>query len=163
MSELKETFNTFAAHGDPTAFECFKEGYALGLRSQITPQSHPLQVIFDMQAALNLRTTGKDLTVLTAETEKTEWLLKYTRAMMHEVIELECAVSWKHWAKYQKYDEQNAREEIVDILHFLVSVAQVVGMTSDDVFNAYLAKNKVNHARQESGYTVKDHTDSLHI
>src|SRR5687768_13470989 len=64
------------------------------------------------------------------------------------------------WAKYQKFDEQNARVEVVDLFHFLISLAQVLGMSADDVFNAYCKKNEVNFKRQDSGYAQKDHEDS---
>ena len=36
-------------------------------------------------------------------------------------------------------------------------------MTADDVYQAYLKKNAVNHERQESGYVTKDAADSKHI
>ena len=97
------------------------------------------------------------------EEEKTKWLLNYTRAMQQEMAELTDSVPWKWWAKYQKFDEQNARVEVVDLFHFLISIAQVLGMSADDVFQAYLKKNEVNFKRQESGYTAKDHEDSKHI
>ena len=97
------------------------------------------------------------------EAEKTKWILNYTRAMSQEIAELTDSVPWKWWAKYQKFDEQNARVEVVDLFHFLISMAQVLGMGPDDVFNAYIQKHKVNFQRQESGYTVKDEHDSKHI
>jgi dimeric dUTPase (all-alpha-NTP-PPase superfamily) len=53
--------------------------------------------------------------------------------------------------------------EVVDLFHFLVSLAQTLGMSADDVYQAYLKKNQVNHARQETGYVRKDETDSKHI
>ena len=42
-------------------------------------------------------------------------------------------------------------------------IAQVLGMSADDVFAAYVKKNAVNFQRQESGYTVKDESDNKHI
>jgi dimeric dUTPase (all-alpha-NTP-PPase superfamily) len=42
-------------------------------------------------------------------------------------------------------------------------MAQVLGMSADDVFAAYVKKNEVNFKRQESGYTVKDENDNKHI
>jgi hypothetical protein len=36
-------------------------------------------------------------------------------------------------------------------------------MTADDVYQAYLKKNQVNHQRQDSGYAKKDEADSKHI
>ncbi|MEM9026560.1 MAG: dUTPase [Verrucomicrobiota bacterium] len=120
-----------------------------------------LEEIFDMQEALNTRigvkTEGMD------EHEKAKWLLNYTRAMQQEIAELVDSVPWKWWAKYQEFDQQNARVEVVDLFHFLVSMAQVLGMSADDVYRAYLKKNQVNHDRQESGYEKKDHEDSRHI
>ena len=97
------------------------------------------------------------------EKERTKWVLNYTRAMQQEMAELIDSVPWKWWAKYQEFDLQNARVEVVDLFHFLISLAQTLGMSADDVFDAYVKKNKVNHERQESGYQEKDHDDSKHI
>ena len=44
-----------------------------------------------------------------------------------------------------------------------MSLAQTLGMTADDVYQAYLKKNQVNHQRQDSGYAKKDEADSKHI
>ena len=120
-----------------------------------------LEEIFTMQASLNSR-IGVELKDQETE-KKTEWVLNYTRAMQQELAELTDSVPWKWWAKYQTFDEQNARVEVVDLFHFLVSLAQVLGMTADDVFDAYVKKNQVNFSRQESGYTAKDEDDSRHI
>ena len=57
--------------------------------------------------------------------------------MQQEIAELIDSVPWKWWAKYQEFDEQNAKVEIIDLFHFLISLAQVMGMTPDDVYNAY--------------------------
>ena len=120
-----------------------------------------LRKMFRMQRALNLR-IGVDTSSMD-EKQKGEWLLNYSRAMSQELSELVDSVPWKWWAKYQKFDEQNARVEVVDLFHFLISAAQVLGMDADDVYQAYLKKNAVNFKRQESGYTVKDENDSRHI
>jgi len=120
-----------------------------------------LDEIFQLQEALNQR-IGVDTSSLSEE-DKIHWLLNYTRAFQQETAELIDSVPWKWWAKYQAFDEQNARVEIVDLFHFLISAAQVLGMTADDVYEAYTKKNKVNHARQDSGYAEKDEADSKHI
>ncbi len=120
-----------------------------------------LAEIFSMQADLNRR-IGVELEALSEE-QKTEWVLNYTRAMQQELAELTDSVPWKWWAKYQTFDEQNAKVEVVDLFHFLVSLAQVLGMSAEDVYDAYVKKNKVNHERQESGYATKDEEDSRHI
>jgi dimeric dUTPase (all-alpha-NTP-PPase superfamily) len=124
-------------------------------------QPDQLRELFRMQKALNerigVRTDG------TTDEEKTQWVLNYCRAMSQEIAELTDSVPWKWWAKYQKFDAQNARVEVVDLFHFLISLAQVLGMSADDVFQAYVKKNEVNFKRQETGYTQKDELDSKHI
>lgn len=120
-----------------------------------------LQELFRMQKALNERigvqTDGM------SEEDKVKWILNYGRAMSQELAELTDSVPWKWWAKYQKFDQQNARVEVVDLFHFLISLAQVLGMSADDVYQAYLKKNEVNFRRQETGYAAKDEGDSRHI
>jgi dimeric dUTPase (all-alpha-NTP-PPase superfamily) len=127
----------------------------------IEPMSDKLEEIFQMQQALNKR-IGVETAGMTEE-EKIKWVLNYLRAMQQEMAELTDSVPWKWWAKYQKFDEQNARVEVIDLFHFLISIAQVLGMSSDDVYQAYLKKNAVNHQRQDSGYVKKDENDSRHI
>ena len=120
-----------------------------------------LRELFRMQCALNLR-IGVNTDDMTDEA-KAAWILNYCRAMTQEIAELTDSVPWKWWAKYQKFDAQNARVEVVDLFHFLISAAQVLGMSADDVFNSYVKKNEVNFKRQEEGYKVKDEGDSKHI
>ncbi len=120
-----------------------------------------LDEIFRMQEELNQRIGV--CTASLSEKEKVQWILNYSRAMTQEIAELIDSVPWKWWAKYQKFDEQNARVEVIDLFHFLISMAQVLGMSADDVFQAYIKKNAVNHERQDKGYQKKDDHDSKHI
>ena len=120
-----------------------------------------LEEIFSLQDQLNKR-IGVNTDAMTEE-EQTKWVLNYSRAMQQEMAELIDSVPWKWWAKYQEFDKQNARVEVIDLFHFLISLGQVLGMTADDVHQAYLKKNEVNHQRQDSGYESKDEEDSRHI
>lgn len=120
-----------------------------------------LDEIFQLQEGLNRR-IGVDTSAMTDE-QRVQWVLNYTRALQQETAELIDSVPWKWWAKYQAFDEQNARVEVVDLFHFLISIAQVLGMSADDVYEAYTKKNKVNHNRQDSGYAQKNEADSKHI
>lgn len=117
--------------------------------------------IFNLQEKLNTK-IGVNMNEMNDE-DRAKWILNYIRAMQQELAELTDSVPWKWWAKYQEFDKQNARVEIVDLFHFLISLAQVMGMSADDVYEAYLKKNKVNHNRQDSGYSSKDEDDSRHI
>ncbi len=114
-----------------------------------------------MQRALNER-IGVQTVGMNPE-QQVQWTLNYCRAMQQELAELTDSVPWKWWAKYQSFDAQNARVEVVDMFHFLVSAAQVLGMSAEDVYQAYLKKNAVNFKRQEDGYAVKDQNDCRDI
>jgi dimeric dUTPase (all-alpha-NTP-PPase superfamily) len=97
------------------------------------------------------------------EGERRQWLLHYCRAMSQEVAELTDYVPSKWWSKYQSFDHQNARAEVVDLFHFLISAAQVLELSADQIFEAYTKKHQVNLDRQESGYMTKDEKDNENI
>jgi dimeric dUTPase (all-alpha-NTP-PPase superfamily) len=124
-------------------------------------QPDKLDELFRLQKQLNQR-IGVDTDRMT-DAERQQWLLNYCRAMSQEVAELTDCVPWKWWAKYQMFDRQNARVEVVDLFHFLISAAQVLGLNVDEIFEAYTKKHQVNLDRQKSGYTVKDESDNKHI
>ena len=124
-------------------------------------QPDKMDQMFEMQKKLNERIGV--FTDRMDEAEQTKWILNYGRALSQELAELTDSVPWKWWAKYQKFDKQNAQVEIVDIFHFLISLAQTLGMSAEDVFKKYMKKNQVNFQRQDSGYAVKDEKVNLHI
>lgn len=118
-----------------------------------------LEAMFQMQGDLNRR-IGVDTEAM-PEADQPQWVLNYCRALSQETAELVDSVPWKWWAKYQTYDRQNARIEVVDLFHFLISLAQVVGLSAKDVHDLYMKKNKLNFERQETGYKVKDASDNV--
>src|ERR1700690_1347884 len=120
-----------------------------------------LEELFRLQVQLNQK-IGVDTTAMTDE-QRAQWLLNYCRAMTQEIAELTDSMPWKWWAKYQKVNKQNAKVEVIDLMHFLISIGQVLEMTPHDFYNAYTKKHKVNLERQASGYTTKDEHDSRHI
>ena len=120
-----------------------------------------LQEIFDMQRKLNLR-IGVDTAHMNDE-EQVKWVLNYARALGQELSELIDSVPWKWWAKYQNFDKQNAKVEVIDMFHFLISIAQTLGLDHEDIYEAYMKKNRVNFDRQDSGYTSKDEADNRSI
>ncbi|MDQ3837344.1 MAG: dUTPase [Thermoproteota archaeon] len=73
-------------------------------------------------------------------------------AIVHEAIELQRLTSWKWWKKPTPFDSEAAKEELIDIWHFVVQASIELGMTPSDVVNEYKKKNEVNRNRQVSGY-----------
>ena len=118
--------------------------------------------MFRMQAELNKRIGVNSPDVMTEEQQQ-QWILNYCRAMSQELAELTDSVPWKWWAKYQTFDKHNARVEVVDLFHFLISLAEMLGMSAEDVYRYYRDKNIVNLQRQDSGYTTKDEADNKDI
>ena len=92
------------------------------------------------------------------------WLRNYLRALQEEGKELEAELLWKWWSKDQ-INMQNIRVEIVDIMHFLVSLALAAGLTAEEFHRLYTAKHKVNEQRQEQGYSkeTKNEADNKSV
>ncbi len=148
------------------------------------PESDKLHDIFTLQGELNdgifkkQDIRGPDGQVLTmsairAALEKSElgpnglpnqWLRNYLRALQAEASELEEEMLWKWWSK-DKIDLQNIRVEIVDLMHFLTSLALTAGLSADEFHRLYTAKHRVNQERQEKGYSKdnKDEADNKNI
>ncbi len=73
-------------------------------------------------------------------------------AIVHEAIELQRTTNWKWWKKPTNFDQAAAREELIDIWHFVIQASLELNMTPDDIFNEYQKKNKINQERQKNGY-----------
>lgn len=86
------------------------------------------------------------------------WLSRYAKAMEEELKELNQDLLWKWWSKDQM-DIQNARVELIDILHFLVSAMICAGLTPEKVFDVYSQKHAVNLERQDKGYSKATKTE----
>lgn len=103
-------------------------------------------------ATLMSAARGADTTPLGPNTEVNEWLGKYLTALDDESRELREELLWKWWSK-DTLDMQNIRVEIIDQLHFWISLAMTAGLDANAVFDIYMQKNAVNHKRQEQDYS----------
>ncbi len=73
-------------------------------------------------------------------------------AIMHEAVELQRTTNWKWWKVPAGFDKAEAREELIDIWHFVVQASLELGLGPDDVLDEYRKKNEINVERQKSGY-----------
>ncbi len=73
-------------------------------------------------------------------------------AIMHEAVELQRTTNWKWWKTPTEFDVAEAREELIDIWHFVVQASLELNLTPDDIVEEYKKKNKINRKRQENGY-----------
>ena len=133
-----------------------------------------LEEMFKLQAELNKR-IGYDTKALKKDFDPIsagKWLNDYIVAAGNELEELRDCTFWKHWCaeaqageRFKIHDLQNARVEVIDLLFFWISMAQCVGLSAGDVFDLYHQKLKVNHNRQDNGYSMtgKNEADNKSI
>jgi dimeric dUTPase (all-alpha-NTP-PPase superfamily) len=105
-----------------------------------------------------LRAEARGSEALGPNTLVNDWLGKYLTALDDESRELREELLWKWWSK-DHLDMQNIRVEIIDQLHFWISLALTAGLSADEVFETYMQKNAVNHARQDGGYSRASKTE----
>ncbi len=103
-----------------------------------------LDVIFEMQRSLNdFITDSRGLRF-----SRDEWIQKRAIALIEEVTEVLNEVNYKWWKNPKPRNEDNLKEELVDVLHFFVGMCIDAGMTSEELYGIYIKKNKENYDRQ---------------
>jgi len=73
-------------------------------------------------------------------------------AIIHEAVELQRTTNWKWWKKPVSFNKDEAKEELIDIWHFVVQASLELGLTPKDILDEYQRKNEINRERQKSGY-----------
>lgn len=83
---------------------------------------------------------------------KEERISALCTAIIHEAVELQRLTNWKWWKKPVEFDESEAKEELIDIWHFVVDASIELGMTPQHILDEYLKKSQINKDRQKNGY-----------
>jgi dimeric dUTPase (all-alpha-NTP-PPase superfamily) len=84
---------------------------------------------------------------------KEERISALCTAIIHEAVELQRLTNWKWWKKEPtELDENESKEELIDIWHFVVDASIELGMTPKGILDEYLKKNQINKDRQKNGY-----------
>jgi dimeric dUTPase (all-alpha-NTP-PPase superfamily) len=90
---------------------------------------------------------------------KQQWINQMILAMFEETVEIMRETPYKNpnfvpfgWKKTQLGDPEKLKEELVDLLHFFVNLCIGADLGPDELVQRYLAKNKINHERQDNGY-----------
>lgn len=115
-----------------------------------------LERIFELQAMLNEDIVRKRNLDFSYEV----WMQKNILAAMDELTELLNELNYKWWKNPKPIDGEAVREELVDVLHFLISMCIRSGMTAEDLYAGYIKKNQENFDRQygrskKKGYEVE--------
>lgn len=117
-----------------------------------------LEHIFMMQKAFNDEMIEKRHL---GDIPNDKWIQMQTLAVVSELAELLDEVNFKWWKNPKPINSDNVKEELVDILHFFVSMCLRAGMDPEELYQRYLSKNKENFDRQRGlsskpGYAVAD-------
>ncbi|MGE4170053.1 MAG: dUTPase [Candidatus Margulisiibacteriota bacterium] len=110
-----------------------------------------LQAVFDKQIELNKRINPDLYTDIQDPEIRKKWFMQFELALRQESAEAIDSLGWKWWKKGED-DWDNIKIELVDMLHFWVSMCTISGMNAQEVFELYFKKNDLNHKRQEQGY-----------
>lgn len=73
-------------------------------------------------------------------------------AIMHEAVELQRTTNWKWWKTPTSFNVSEAREELIDIWHFVIQASLELKLTPDDILEEYKEKNEINRERQKVEY-----------
>jgi hypothetical protein len=79
------------------------------------------------------------------------WLNKYLWALMTECEEVKEELLTKWWS-VKEINIPNIQKEVVDTLHFFISMAITSGFDAPSLVQAYMEKNAENFRRLDSGY-----------
>ncbi|NQY73222.1 MAG: dUTP diphosphatase [Candidatus Margulisbacteria bacterium] len=116
-----------------------------------------LKDIFQEQKTLNEKINSDLYTEIKDPEIRRKRFLEFELAHRQESAEAVDSLNWKWWKKDDD-DWDNVKIELIDMLHFWVSMCTIAGLDSKEVFDLYFKKNQLNHDRQNKGY--KDGTYS---
>ena len=106
-----------------------------------------LDSIFSLQKGL---TNMMNLDRYPKETE--EKISALCTAILHEAVELQRTTNWKWWKTPTTFNEIEAKEELIDIWHFVIQASIELNLTPDEILDEYKRKNEINRQRQKNGY-----------
>ena len=114
-----------------------------------------LDMIFQLQQSLDEDIVSRR----NLDYSKEVWLQKEVLAMISELSEVLDEVNFKWWKNPKPVDDAALKGELVDVLHFFISMCLKSGMSAEELFALYKAKNQENFDRQygrseKQGYEI---------
>lgn len=95
------------------------------------------------------------------EKETTQYIKNQSLYLIAEIDEMLRELPLlKEWKNYENFDREAhlelAKEEWIDMLHFIINIALALGLTEDDIMEGYCKKHALNYKRQEDNYGHDD-------
>lgn len=130
-----------------------------GLHSKVMEQDQ-LRIMMGMQRTLQEVAYGYDFDKLDQK-QRTDFVKEMSIHVNQELNEMLYELPFfKPWKDYsgmtsEEMKEANlkAKEEFIDLMHFVLNLAIGLNMTADEIFTGYFLKNRENYQRQVEGYT----------
>jgi dimeric dUTPase (all-alpha-NTP-PPase superfamily) len=117
--------------------------------------------LFEKQSILQERLGRLPLARKSNMKEKCDILKDDIYNVVEELHEMMRELPHKHWKKYSKkfikdWMSEEHREktlfEYIDALHFFINIGLILEFSAEEIFEAYIKKNQINHERQNNGY-----------
>lgn len=90
-----------------------------------------------------------------SEKESQQFLKSLSHECMHELFESNMLLknSKKHrTTEFNDFDRESYKEELSDVLHYLIGILIYSGISVEEMFEMYMKKGQVNIDRINSGY-----------
>ena len=139
---------------DDILVELFKLQAAMNDTAFAKQSIHSVSSGEEMRTEFFFRNLANPEAKLTANSDTCVWLRNYLWAASAELGELAELVPQKWWSK-NELNLEAAREEFIDVLHFMLSIGLSLGLDAKGVQDVYRKKNAVNLQRQAAGYIAR--------
>ncbi|MBQ9950104.1 MAG: dUTPase [Clostridia bacterium] len=104
-----------------------------------------LDRIFALQAELDAKIEKEHDIHFTRD----EWVQKEMLAIISELSEALMETNFKWWKNPKETDDEKLHEELIDVLHFFVSLCLRCGLDAEKLYEVYVSKNEENIKRQK--------------
>lgn len=97
--------------------------------------------------------------------ELVEYIRRHVQYMTVELseflVELPGFKDWKLYPAEQKVNNAAAKEELIDVLHFMLNIFLAMGMSEEEIYAEYMHKAYINGTRLEDTAHYKLDTESV--
>ena len=116
-----------------------KNGVAHGVHDLTIPP----EMLAEMIQAIGAKASVEDME---------EWIQRVIHAVISELMEMLRHLRFKWWSDKVCFEPQKLREEFVDVIHFILSLALHLGFNAEELLEEYQKKHRENQERAEGAY-----------
>jgi len=117
-------------------------------------QEDRLQEMFDRQLILARNFIPVDKLISVGEVgdiERQKYLVTYVQLLIEEAVELQRTLParkfWRKSVSSKPVNWRDAIEEMADIIHIVIAMCIIIGLSPQEMFEEYVRKNDINLER----------------